>query len=152
MNLLHKNPFLIPFVAVVVHFYMLIVPCQPAIAEAPSLPRSPPVNVISNVCHLSNKPLVFVNIPSKSSGFRPSYLLWHQEGVRHPQSQGKVFDTKIGCWILATRVCQVFCKYLLTSIFWRPWFAAKMLWEKTSLYPKWFLNKLNYLLHKSTGG
>ena len=62
MNLLHKNPFLIPFVAVVVHFYMLIVPCQPAIAEAPSLPRSPPVNVISNVCHLSNRPLVFVNI------------------------------------------------------------------------------------------
>ena len=50
------------FVAVVVHFYMLIVPCQPAIAEAPSLPRSPPVNVISNVCHLSNRPLVFVNI------------------------------------------------------------------------------------------
>ena len=41
---------------------MLIVPCQPAIAEAPSLPRSPPVNVISNVCHLSNRPLVFVNI------------------------------------------------------------------------------------------
>ena len=62
MNLLHKNPFLIPFLAVVVHFYMLIVPCQTAIAEAPSLPRSPPVNVISNVCHLSNRPLVFVNI------------------------------------------------------------------------------------------
>ena len=76
-------------------------------------------------CHqqylLLVQPHVFVNIPDKSSGFRPSPRIYF--GTKRvsviDNPAGKFFDTKIRCWMLMTREIHNFCIKSLTRYFYK---------------------------------